>query len=114
MKLLYFQRKEQLCLGVVAGKGIFDVDEYQQEWGAPVFSTQKLSDKPVSLLKQITDEAVADTKFFKDESALTIGPCIPKPSKIICIGLNYRKHAMESNMPAQPYRSCSPNTTIRW
>ncbi|WP_017812187.1 fumarylacetoacetate hydrolase family protein [Paenibacillus shenyangensis] len=26
-------------------------------------------------------------------------PCIPHPGKIICIGLNYRKHAAETNMP---------------
>ncbi|WP_458122486.1 fumarylacetoacetate hydrolase family protein [Paenibacillus sp. Z6-24] len=26
-------------------------------------------------------------------------PCIPQPGKVICIGLNYRKHAAETNMP---------------
>ena len=31
-------------------------------------------------------------------------PCIARPSKIVCIGLNYADHAMESNMslPAEP------------
>jgi 2-keto-4-pentenoate hydratase/2-oxohepta-3-ene-1,7-dioic acid hydratase in catechol pathway len=28
-----------------------------------------------------------------------IGPPIPRPGKIICVGLNYRDHAAESNMP---------------
>jgi 2-keto-4-pentenoate hydratase/2-oxohepta-3-ene-1,7-dioic acid hydratase in catechol pathway len=28
-----------------------------------------------------------------------IGPPVPRPGKIICIGLNYRDHATESNMP---------------
>jgi 2-keto-4-pentenoate hydratase/2-oxohepta-3-ene-1,7-dioic acid hydratase in catechol pathway len=28
-----------------------------------------------------------------------IGPPIPRPGKIICIGLNYKDHAAESNMP---------------
>ena len=27
-----------------------------------------------------------------------IGPPIPRPGKIICVGLNYRDHAAESNM----------------
>src|SRR5438067_2086508 len=33
-----------------------------------------------------------------------IGPCIARPSKIICIGLNYARHAAESNMdlPKEP------------
>lgn len=28
-----------------------------------------------------------------------IGPPVPRPGKIVCIGLNYRDHAAESNMP---------------
>jgi 2-keto-4-pentenoate hydratase/2-oxohepta-3-ene-1,7-dioic acid hydratase in catechol pathway len=32
-------------------------------------------------------------------SDLTIGAPVPRPGKIICIGLNYRDHAAESNMP---------------
>jgi 2-keto-4-pentenoate hydratase/2-oxohepta-3-ene-1,7-dioic acid hydratase in catechol pathway len=30
---------------------------------------------------------------------VTIGSPIPRPGKIICVGLNYRDHAAESNMP---------------
>jgi 2-keto-4-pentenoate hydratase/2-oxohepta-3-ene-1,7-dioic acid hydratase in catechol pathway len=29
-----------------------------------------------------------------------LGPCVARPSKLICIGLNYAKHAKESNMDA--------------
>ncbi len=28
-----------------------------------------------------------------------LGPPIPRPSKIVCIGLNFRDHAAESGMP---------------
>lgn len=34
-----------------------------------------------------------------DESAIEWGPCVTRPSKIICVGLNYRKHAEETNAP---------------
>ncbi len=37
--------------------------------------------------------------WFVKEEEIEFGPCVPKPSKIICVGLNYRKHADESNMP---------------
>ena len=37
-------------------------------------------------------------QFILQEAALTIAPCTPTPSKIICIGLSYRKHAAESGM----------------
>ena len=32
-------------------------------------------------------------------SGTRLGPCIARPSKIICIGLNYSDHAKESGMP---------------
>jgi 2-keto-4-pentenoate hydratase/2-oxohepta-3-ene-1,7-dioic acid hydratase in catechol pathway len=35
-----------------------------------------------------------------DANRLTLAPCVPDPGKIICIGLNYRQHAAESNLPA--------------
>ncbi len=31
-----------------------------------------------------------------------LGLCIPSPQKILCIGLNYRRHAVEANMPLSP------------
>jgi len=33
------------------------------------------------------------------ESGLHFGPCVANPEKIICAGLNYRRHAAESNTP---------------
>ncbi|MGG4036535.1 fumarylacetoacetate hydrolase family protein [Paenibacillus cisolokensis] len=37
--------------------------------------------------------------FAIEESAVDWGPCVPAPGKIICTGLNYRKHADESKLP---------------
>ncbi|MFB5193385.1 fumarylacetoacetate hydrolase family protein [Neobacillus sp. KR4-4] len=36
--------------------------------------------------------------FTIQEDQVQYGPCVPKSAKIICVGLNYRKHAEESNM----------------
>jgi len=50
-----------------------------------------------------------------------LGPCVARPSKLICIGLNYAKHAKESNMepPKEPvvfFKATSsiigPNDTV--
>src|SRR2546428_248841 len=35
----------------------------------------------------------------KPEADLRVGPCVPSPGKIICIGLNYRRHAEETHAP---------------
>jgi len=32
-------------------------------------------------------------------SEVRLAPCVPRPGKVICIGLNYRRHAAESNSP---------------
>jgi 2-keto-4-pentenoate hydratase/2-oxohepta-3-ene-1,7-dioic acid hydratase in catechol pathway len=39
-----------------------------------------------------------------DEASLTLAPSVPHPGKLICIGLNYRKHAEEtkSAIPSAP------------
>ena len=46
------------------------------------------------VLKTFVNEA----SEFLDEAALTLGPCVPTPGKIICVGLNYRRHAAEAGM----------------
>ncbi|MDF2659598.1 MAG: 5-carboxymethyl-2-hydroxymuconate isomerase, partial [Paenibacillus sp.] len=32
-----------------------------------------------------------------DAASVSYGPCVTRPEKIICVGLNYRKHAEETN-----------------
>lgn len=60
--------------------------------------------------------AVRDRKLTQlRETNLRIGAPISKPEKIICIGLNYRNHARESNMevPEEPIIFMkAPNTLV--
>lgn len=48
-------------------------------------------------LRQAASAAAAAQETF-DLAAVTIEAPLARPSKIICIGLNYRDHAIESNM----------------
>ena len=41
----------------------------------------------------------AGSAWLRDEASLELGPCVGTPGKIVCVGLNYRKHAEESNLP---------------
>jgi 2-keto-4-pentenoate hydratase/2-oxohepta-3-ene-1,7-dioic acid hydratase in catechol pathway len=47
-------------------------------------------------IREYLDKAPAEA--IHPMSAVTIGAPIPKPSKLICIGLNYKDHAIESGM----------------
>ena len=48
-------------------------------------------------------DATAST-WLVEEAALTLGPSVPNPGKIVCVGLNYRKHAEETGaaIPTTP------------
>jgi 2-keto-4-pentenoate hydratase/2-oxohepta-3-ene-1,7-dioic acid hydratase in catechol pathway len=48
------------------------------------------------------------------DASLRLGPCIARPSKIVCVGLNYTDHAKESGMPipAEPILFFKSTTSI--
>ena len=58
---------------------------------------QPLSLKDIASLKKIDSTYLRQAQFIPERN-LEIGPCVPKPPKIVCIGLNYRTHAVETNM----------------
>jgi 2-keto-4-pentenoate hydratase/2-oxohepta-3-ene-1,7-dioic acid hydratase in catechol pathway len=104
MKLLTFRNGDGLRLGIKTARGVIDVlaaNEALGIYGIPddpvAFLQTGLSALPQmqSLLAQTAD---TDT-WSLDESDLELGPCIPFARKIICVGLNYRRHAEESGMP---------------
>src|SRR5262249_33481772 len=47
--------------------------------------------------------SAASPELAFDRSAVTLKAPIPRPGKIICIGLNYRDHAEESNAQVPEY-----------
>ncbi|MBU8877576.1 fumarylacetoacetate hydrolase family protein [Bacillus sp. FJAT-29790] len=106
MKLLNFkdQTNDRYKFGVKTEYGILDVEKAWKATGQPL-------DLPLSLEKWLEGDSLSKEKFeyfvksngnnsvfLLDEKDIEFGPCIPKGSKIICVGLNYRKHAEESNM----------------
>lgn len=62
---------------------------------------QILTDGDVALARI---EKSLDRETFLPLSEVTLGPPVPDPDKIICIGLNYREHAgeVDMEMPAAP------------
>jgi len=54
-----------------------------------------------SLLAQLPPQP--DRSVLISDEELSFGPCVPAPQKIICVGLNYRRHAEETNSPIPEY-----------
>jgi len=93
MKLIRFGEAGKEKPGVIINDAWFDVSEYVFDYDEKFFENDGLS-----VLKTIISE-----KTLKEISRdIRLGPPIYKPSKIICIGLNYSDHATESKMQLPP------------
>ena len=69
----------------------------------------------MAALARLIDKArmAGGERFFVPENAAEFGPCVTDPEKIICIGLNYRKHAAETGNPVPPVPISSTSSTRR-
>lgn len=112
MRLLTIQTNAGSQLGISTEKGILNVTE-----NFPDFSNVKtvINNEAINDLTDLHDEALKDEAYkFLNEDDLNIGPCVTDPGKIICVGLNYRKHAEESKaeVPKFPILFNKYNNTL--
>ncbi len=107
MILTTFISGETVKLGIKTGRGILDVAAAVAASGMNCPATpdavynQGLTALPaLQALIDVSDDAA----LYLDEADLTYAPTVPNPGKILCVGLNYRKHAAESGMaePQEP------------
>jgi 2-keto-4-pentenoate hydratase/2-oxohepta-3-ene-1,7-dioic acid hydratase in catechol pathway len=124
MFLLTFREGDELRLGVRTSRGVIDVAEAQAtlgkaDGGAPesieaVITGGEPARAALGELVARAEAAPAAGTWLRDEQTLTIGPAVPDPGKIVCIGLNYRKHAEESGapIPTSPVLFSKYNNTI--
>jgi 2-keto-4-pentenoate hydratase/2-oxohepta-3-ene-1,7-dioic acid hydratase in catechol pathway len=107
MKLLTFYQQGQCRLGVKTDEGILDVvsslNSAGQTSGVPrsVHEVIEGGEGALSALQAWADQMLTRpvNTHFLNEADLDLAPCVTQPSKIICVGLNYRKHAEETNAP---------------
>lgn len=110
MKLLTFGKGDRYALGVKTDRAVVDL-----EAALETFPGERV---PLDMMDVIEggDEAVAElaafvalaeasgeASFLLDEDRLVWGPCVPRPNKIICVGMNYRKHVEETKAPYPEY-----------
>lgn len=101
MKIVYYRENGNLKSGIFTDKGIVSLDEQEA-----------ICARKEQIEKLITSGE--HSYVPASEASCEIASCVPNPSKIICIGLNYRKHAAESGMavPAVPVAFTKYNNTL--
>jgi 2-keto-4-pentenoate hydratase/2-oxohepta-3-ene-1,7-dioic acid hydratase in catechol pathway len=92
MKLLRFGEPGKEKPGVLLKNEIVDVSGFGEDFGEKFFENNGLA-----RLSTYLNENGATLPKVK--AGTRIGAPFLRPSKIICVGLNYTKHALESNMP---------------
>src|SRR5262245_56395941 len=108
MTLAMLQTPTGLALGVRTDKGIVNVSAAEEAFklGAPLSTDEVISGEyNAAALKATIEKAeAAGDKYLIAEKTAKFGPCVTEPSKIICVGLNYKAHAAEANqkLPKEP------------
>ena len=109
LTLLTMKHQGEYRLGVKTDKGILDVAEASKllKMHSPATMDDLLQNEAGPSLNELVDAALksraAQPAFLKEES-IEYGPVVTRPEKIVCVGLNYRRHAQEigSPIPKQP------------
>jgi 2-keto-4-pentenoate hydratase/2-oxohepta-3-ene-1,7-dioic acid hydratase in catechol pathway len=103
VKLLTYKTTKKLKLGLKTDAGVVNVNKAGADMGIRVpetpYALYTAGLDALPPLRELVSQLLlqgTDSKWLIDENTLQFGPCVPNPEKILCIGLNYRRHAEES------------------
>ena len=117
MILTSYQTDDGIKLGIKTDKGILDVAAAVAATGvncpATADDVYAQGSGALPALSAVAS-AAADAVLYRSEADMIYAPAVPNPGKILCVGLNYSKHAAESGMapPNEPVLFSKFNNTL--
>lgn len=99
MKLTRFYENGAIVPGVLVSEDeILNCADFGEDWGEGFFENNGLK-----RLEKFLQE-LGDSLPRVDAEGVILAPAVARPSKIVCIGLNYASHAEEAGMeaPSEP------------
>src|SRR5699024_3362732 len=97
MKLLNYYEDHHTKLGIKTNQGIIDVEKVAEQHDLNIPTTMDKvingGSEAIDALKNLED---MDHTLVNEED-IAYAPAVTNPEKIICVGLNYEKHAKETN-----------------
>lgn len=90
MKLIKFGKPGQEKPGVIIGDKRYDVSHLVKDYDEKFFSGEAIENLKAEIHTQNLPEVSQEER---------LGAPLARPSKIICVGLNYKDHAEETNAP---------------
>ena len=105
MKLIRYGEADREKTGVIISDKMYDTSAFGGDYGERFFETNGLKRLSDFIQNNKLDELPADVR---------LGCPLARPSKIVCIGLNYIDHAKETNAtpPAEPVIFLKATTAI--
>jgi 2-keto-4-pentenoate hydratase/2-oxohepta-3-ene-1,7-dioic acid hydratase in catechol pathway len=91
MKLIRFGNEGHEKPGIIVNDIWYDVSGVVTDYNEAFFANNDI--------KKLQDAVAAGISFPVVEPATRLGSVVARPSKIICIGLNYVDHCLETNAP---------------
>jgi 2-keto-4-pentenoate hydratase/2-oxohepta-3-ene-1,7-dioic acid hydratase in catechol pathway len=115
LKLLTFYRNDVWQLGIRTEAGVINVAQAlggDDESPLTIEAVIRGGAKALKALQGLMEQPAAD--WLLNEQELQPGPCVGTPEKLICIGLNYKRHARETGMavPEAPVLFSKFNNTL--
>ena len=113
MKLIRFGQEGNEKPGIIVNDIWYDVSGIVADYNEAFFANNDI--------KKLQDALAAGTLFPVVDPTTRLGSVVARPSKIICIGLNYVDHCLETNapIPTEPvlfFKSttalCGPNDNV--
>ncbi|MEN7341552.1 MAG: fumarylacetoacetate hydrolase family protein [Pseudomonadota bacterium] len=89
MRLVSFAHEGQESFGIVTAAGVIDAGARLPEYRSLI---DVIADDATDRLRNLSQDGDADFAF----GDVAFLPVIPKPDKIICVGINYRPHVEET------------------
>ena len=113
MKLIRFGQEGHEKPGIIINDIWYDVSSVVADYNEAFFVNNEI--------KKLKEAVAAGTSFPVVDPTTRLGSVVARPSKIICIGLNYVDHCLETNapIPTEPvlfFKSttalCGPNDNV--
>lgn len=107
MKLIRFGEVGKEKAGVIINDKRYDVSAFGEDFNEAFFETNGIE----RLGAWLADNSASLPEVSEE---VRLGSCVARPSKIVCIGLNYADHAKESGMdiPTEPVIFFKSSTSI--
>ncbi|RHW30050.1 fumarylacetoacetate hydrolase family protein [Oceanobacillus profundus] len=104
MKLLTILNEGKEVLGVKTNEGIINISQTLSIHPNANIPTNLMDvinggEKVVNEIEYYIKQLPTDSIQYLNEEEIEWGPAVTRPNKIICVGLNYRKHADETKVP---------------